>query len=373
MEPPHEMVIEHEPLRVSFLRDSVVQMVLNDNALLHMEHFRAKPEQFPRVKEEGETGDEPFEERLTELRKAHRLKQLRTKKPSAAALEQWARFEQEDGGEWEESWRGSRDSKPKGPEGLSLDITFPGYDTLYGLPEHASPMSLRSTRAPPGGEAEEEGRFHDPYRLMNTDVFEYEHDSPMSLYGSSPILHAQSRGSSVSVLWLNSAETWVDLYKTKSRAHTSKVARDASAEDPVSLRGGTSSTSSHAHFFSESGILDLWVFLGPSATRNMERFTSLVGRTALPQYFAIGYHQCRWNYLTDKDVKDVSARFDTADVRAQAYGECSPQIPMDVMWLDIEYTKQKMYGVWDPVTFPDPEGMLDALDRRGRKVCDAPR
>lgn len=44
------------------------------------------------------------------------------------------------------------------------------------------------------------------------------------------------------------------------------------------------------------------------------------------------------------------------------------QIPMDVIWLDIEYSKDHMYGVWDEVAFPKPERMLESLDSKGRKV-----
>lgn len=344
----NEMRLAHEPLRVEFIRDNVVQMVLNERGLLHMEHYRPKPDE---VKEEADAAPK---DRIAALTQRH-------PHVPAATIEAWAQFEAEDAGAWGDAWAGVQDSKPKGPEALGLDISFPGYSTLYGLPEHASPLSLRSTRAPPKGEQEEEGRYTDPYRLMNTDVFEYEHDSPMSLYGSSPILHAQSRGSSVSVLWLNAAETWVDLHKTKARpgAPLSKLRpspREGSIHDPAFTRGGSCGTTSHAHFMSESGILDLFVFLGPSAEHTMERFTSLVGRTALPQYFALGYHQSRWNYLTDDDVKEVSARFDEADM------------PMDVIWLDIEYCKDHMYGVWDKRAFVHPQEMVEALDARGRKL-----
>jgi alpha-glucosidase (family GH31 glycosyl hydrolase) len=44
----------------------------------------------------------------------------------------------------------------------------------------------------------------------------------------------------------------------------------------------------------------------------------------MPQYFALGYHQCRWNYVNEKDVDEVDANFDKHD------------IPYDVLWLDIE-------------------------------------
>jgi hypothetical protein len=49
------------------------------------------------------------------------------------------------------------------------------------------------------------------------------------------------------------------------------------------------------------------------------------------QYFALGYHQCRWNYNDQDDVRNVDSKMDEHD------------IPNDVMWLDIEHTDSKKY------------------------------
>ena len=46
----------------------------------------------------------------------------------------------------EETFGGNTDSKPKGPESVGLDITFPNYQHVYGIPEHAGPLSLKETR-----------------------------------------------------------------------------------------------------------------------------------------------------------------------------------------------------------------------------------
>lgn len=54
-------------------------------------------------------------------------------------------------------------------------------------------------------------RYTDPYRLYNLDVFEYELNNPMALYGSIPYLHAKNAERSLAMLWLNAAETWVDI------------------------------------------------------------------------------------------------------------------------------------------------------------------
>lgn len=89
---------------------------------------------------------------------------------------------QEDPGAWEENFKSHHDSKPRGPEGISLDITFPGALRIYGLPQHADKLALRTTG---------EGGL-DPYRLYNLDVFEYIIDSTMSLYGAIPVVYAHS-------------------------------------------------------------------------------------------------------------------------------------------------------------------------------------
>jgi alpha 1,3-glucosidase len=51
----------------------------------------------------------------------------------------------------------------------------------------------------------------DPYRLYNLDVFEYELDNPMALYGSIPFLVSHTASQSAGAFLLNSAEMWVDV------------------------------------------------------------------------------------------------------------------------------------------------------------------
>lgn len=43
-------------------------------------------------------------------------------------------------------------------------------------------------------------------------------------------------------------------------------------------------------------------------------------------------------------------------------------IPMDVIWLDIEHTDGKKYFTWDAARFPDSKAMIDHVASYGRKV-----
>lgn len=80
------------------------------------------------------------------------------------------------------------------------------------------------------------------------------------------------------------------------------------------------------------------------------------GYQALPPLFSLGYHQCRWNYEDEADVKAVDAGFD------------SHSIPYDVIWLDIEHTNGKRYFTWDSKLFPNPAELQRHLQKKNRKV-----
>ena len=313
-----EATIKLSPFSIDFKRDGSSQIKFNDQGLLNVEHWRPKIEK-PEPEKEGQS----IEENKAEEDKVEETKEEELKGEDEST---W----------WDETFGSNTDTKPRGPESVGLDISFVGYDHVFGIPSHAGPLSLKQTR---GGE----GNYEEPYRLYNADVFEYILDSPMTLYGAIPFMQAHRKDSSVGVFWLNAAETWIDITKGKN------------SKNPLSL-GGKSKTSTHTHWISESGLLDVFVFLGPTPKDLTAKYGELTGTTAMPQEFSLGYHQCRWNYVSDDDVKDVDRKMDKF------------KLPYDVIWLDIEYTDEKKYFTWDQHSFADPISMGKQLDSHGRKL-----
>lgn len=126
------------------------------------------------------------------------------------------------------------------------------------------------------------------------------------------------------------------------------------------MSGGGSNKASEplaAHFMSESGIMDAFIMLGGHSPNDaFKQYTSLTGVAPLPQLFAIAYHQCRWNYNDEQDVNAVHHKFDEYDM------------PMDTMWLDIEYTDGKKYFTWDQHKFPHSVEMIQNLTELGRHL-----
>jgi alpha 1,3-glucosidase len=86
-----------------------------------------------------------------------------------------------------DNFGGHQDSQPLGPTSVGLDFSFPFAKHVYGIPEHTSPFSLPTT-APGAGTLTP--YYSEPYRLYNLDVFEYELDQTMALYGHIPLMLA---------------------------------------------------------------------------------------------------------------------------------------------------------------------------------------
>lgn len=325
-----ELKISHDSLKIMYLRNGKEEIVLNDAGLLHMEHFRIKQEVTDEAKNETEAS--AFEETSTE----DAAQKVLEVNPRA-----WFEGEDEDGW-WSEQFRTWTDSKPKGialdchrsacgvksfftgPEALSLDVTFPQHAVVYGIPEHATRLALGTTTGP-------NAAYSEPYRLYNLDVFEYLADSPMALYGAIPLLHAHSAASTLGLFNLIASETWVDISHPNDK-------------------------STKTHWISESGILDVFFLPGPTPDDVFEQYARLTGPSALPPDWALGYHQCRWNYLSSDDVRTVAQRFDNDDM------------PFDVLWLDIEYAEDHKYFIWKKSDFPDPVSMVNDIASVGRKV-----
>ncbi|MFH4978179.1 hypothetical protein AB6A40_004888 [Gnathostoma spinigerum] len=323
LEDREKVILYYKPFRIDIFHKDEMIMSVNSGSFLFFEHFRLKT---------------PYKSSCTE-----------------SLFERWKNWlcfswcqprksSGDDGNEeeakegfWSESFKSHHDSKPYGSSSVGLDFSFIGYKFVFGLPEHSDSFALRSTKG------------LDPYRLYNLDVFEYEIGNQMALYGSVPFITAHNKERTLAVLWLNAAETWVDIASS-----TADKGVLASIVDKFKTSADVPQID--AHFMSESGLIDAFIMLGPSPKDIFRQNSALTGVYPLPPLFSLGYHQCRWNYNDEEDVKKVHDGFEEHD------------IPLDTIWLDIEHTDGKKYFTWDPKKFPTPKDMISGLTAKGRKM-----
>jgi alpha-glucosidase len=77
------------------------------------------------------------------------------------------------------------------------------------------------------------------------------------------------------------------------------------------------------------GSIDLFFFDGPTQPEVTKQYqTSAIGLPAMQSYWTFGYHQCRWGYRNWTETRSIVETM-------KAFN-----IPMETIWLDIDYMDQ---------------------------------
>ncbi|NGY38766.1 DUF4968 domain-containing protein [Flavobacterium sp. XN-5] len=109
-------------------------------------------------------------------------------------------------------------------------------------------------------------------------------------------------------------------------------------------------------FWSEGGEMNYYFIYGPQMEDVVTSYTDLTGKPELPPLWALGYHQCKWSYYPESNVKEVTAKFREL------------KIPCDAIYLDIDYMEGFRCFTWNKEYFPDPKRMVAELAEDGFKT-----
>ncbi|MFP4644058.1 MAG: TIM-barrel domain-containing protein [Spirochaetales bacterium] len=102
--------------------------------------------------------------------------------------------------------------------------------------------------------------------------------------------------------------------------------------------------------------MDLYIFPGPGIDDVVAQYTALTGRMPLPPKWALGFHQSRYSYFTAERVEEIAETFRARD------------IPIDAIYLDIDYMDGYRVFTWNRDSFPDPAALTARLRERGIRV-----
>ncbi|KAF2637359.1 hypothetical protein P280DRAFT_482813 [Massarina eburnea CBS 473.64] len=98
------------------------------------------------------------------------------------------------------------------------------------------------------------------------------------------------------------------------------------------------------------GSIDLFIYDGPTQPEVTKQYLkSIDALPAMQNYWGLGYHQCRWGYRNWTQLREIVQTFKDFD------------IPLETIWLDIDYMDQYRDFTLDPVAFP-PSGVNEFFD-----------
>ena len=181
-----------------------------------------------------------------------------------------------------------------------------------------------------------------------------------SLYGTGEIAGALKRNGAVTETWNTDCAGYTDQYTHLYQSHPWVLAvrgdgtafgvlADTTFRTTIDLSDGI------RFAVRESGFAVI-VIEGDSPQGVLGGLATLTGTMPLPPRWALGYHQCRFSYYPDSQVKAI------------ADGFRSRNLPCDVIWMDIDYMDGYRIFTFDPKGFPDPDATNEYLHDRGFKA-----
>jgi len=109
-------------------------------------------------------------------------------------------------------------------------------------------------------------------------------------------------------------------------------------------------------FTAEGGEMNYYFFWGPSIKKILGRYADLTGHLPMPPKWALGNQQSRWSYFPDTLTEEAVRRYRAED------------LPLDVLYLDIDYMQGYRVFTWNRQGYPDPTAFTGKLRKQGVKV-----
>ena len=99
--------------------------------------------------------------------------------------------------------------------------------------------------------------------------------------------------------------------------------------------------------------LVVYIITGENEKDIVKQFRKLIGRSYIPPFWAFGYGQSRWGYKNEEDIRTVAENYKTAGV------------PLDSIYLDIDYMERYKDFTVDKERFPDLEKLVNDMKAQG--------
>ncbi len=181
-----------------------------------------------------------------------------------------------------------------------------GADHFFGLGDKPGPLD----------------RLGRSFVMWNTDAFGWQ-ESTDPIYKSIPFfLNVRDGGRTVGVLFDNTFRSFFDFGHELITEYS---------------------------FGAPDGPVDYYLLYGPDPKQVVEQYAWLTSPSPLPPLWSLGYQQSRYTYFPQSQVEEIATRLRT------------DHIPVDAIYLDIDYQLKNRPFTVDTVAFPDFTGLIKKL------------
>ncbi|KAL3207319.1 hypothetical protein MRX96_052700 [Rhipicephalus microplus] len=103
------------------------------------------------------------------------------------------------------------------------------------------------------------------------------------------------------------------------------------------------------------GVFDFFVFVGPTPSKVVQQYQRVVGFPAMPPYWSLGFHLCRYGYESLNNT------------RAVMQNNMLDGIPLDAQWNDIDSMERRNGFTYDTEAFAGLPEFVREVHAGGRR------
>ncbi len=167
------------------------------------------------------------------------------------------------------------------------------------------------------------------YEMWNTDNPDPQEDNFKALYKSIPFMLVLKERGAYGLFFDNHFKTYFDMGKES---------------DDYYVLGA------------DEGNLDYYFMGGESLKDVIADYTWLTGRAPMQQLWTLGFHQSRWGYVTEQDIRGI------------AEGMKKYELPCDCIHFDIDYMDHYKVFTWNQDHYEDGAKVIKDLKNMGIKA-----
>lgn len=167
------------------------------------------------------------------------------------------------------------------------------------------------------------------YEMWNTDNPEPQVDNFTALYKTIPFFITLKKECVYGIFFDNTYRSYFDMGKENK---------------------------DYYYFGADDGNLDYYYIAGNSIPEVVNRYTYLTGTVQVPQLWTLGYHQSRWGYESETEIRLLAKKFRDHN------------IPCDTIHLDIDYMDEFKVFTWNKDRYDDYKKMIKDLSDDGFKI-----
>lgn len=188
-----------------------------------------------------------------------------------------------------------------------------GPDCIYGLGDKTGFLNKR----------------HYEYEMWNSDIPDPQEDNFKSLYKSIPFMMVLKERGAYGIFFDNHNKTYFDLGKECGDYYV---------------------------FGADEGNLDYYFIGGKNLKEVISGYTWLTGRAPMQQMWTLGFHQSRWGYESEEEIRGI------------AEGMKKHKLPCDCIHFDIDYMDHYKVFTWNKETYKDGAKVISDFKDMGIKA-----